>query len=61
MLQFTFEARNGEFMVDTRLGVEIKILDINDHAPVFNPLHYEKTIEESLQQGDLTLIYTLFI
>ncbi|KAG7323779.1 hypothetical protein KOW79_013481 [Hemibagrus wyckioides] len=52
-LSFTFEARNNLFAVDTKLGVEIKILDINDNAPVFNSSLYETTLDESAPQGIL--------
>lgn len=31
--------------------MDIKILDVNDHAPVFNNLAYETTIHESTPQG----------
>ncbi|XP_060794674.1 cadherin-like protein 26 [Neoarius graeffei] len=37
--------------VDTRLAVEIKVQDINDHAPVFEPLNSETTLDESYPQG----------
>ncbi|KAM9445352.1 cadherin-like protein 26 [Clarias gariepinus] len=57
-LSFRFEALNENFKLDTKLGVEVHILDINDHAPVFNPPHYETTLEESVPQG--TLITTVF-
>lgn len=56
LLQLKFEARNvSNDKVDTRLGVEVKIQDINDHAPVFKPLNYETTLNESLPQGGVTL------
>lgn len=57
-MQLKFEAKNvSNDKVDMRLGVEVKIQDINDHAPVFKPLNYEKSISESEPQGGLT-IYT---
>ncbi|XP_060793185.1 cadherin-like protein 26 isoform X1 [Neoarius graeffei] len=37
--------------VDTRLAVEIKVQDINDHAPVFVPRNIETTLDESYPQG----------
>uniref|UniRef100_A0AAR2KCT1 Cadherin-like protein 26 n=1 Tax=Pygocentrus nattereri TaxID=42514 RepID=A0AAR2KCT1_PYGNA len=54
LLQLTFEATNvSSDKVDTRLGVEVKILDINDHAPVFSPPHYQATMNESSAQGQV--------
>ncbi|KAK2885911.1 hypothetical protein Q8A67_016748 [Cirrhinus molitorella] len=35
----------------TTVVVDIDILDVNDHAPVFNRDVYERTIDESTQQG----------
>ncbi|XP_058265022.1 cadherin-like protein 26 isoform X2 [Hemibagrus wyckioides] len=56
VLRLKFEAKNvSNDKVDTRLGVEVKIQDINDHAPVFKPLNYEKSINESEPQGKLIL------
>ncbi|KPP68028.1 hypothetical protein Z043_113321 [Scleropages formosus] len=43
-------------MVETRLGVEINILDINDNEPTFQKEVYNTTVEESRQQGQLVLI-----
>ncbi len=38
--------------VETKLGLEIIILDINDHAPTFqNPVN-EVTVDESHDQGN---------
>ncbi|KAL7864501.1 hypothetical protein AOLI_G00159210 [Acnodon oligacanthus] len=54
LLKLTFEATNvSNNQVDTRLGVEIKILDINDHAPVFSPPHHQATVDESAAQGQV--------
>ncbi|XP_037397063.1 cadherin-like protein 26 [Pygocentrus nattereri] len=54
LLQLTFEATNvSNNQVDTRLGVEVRILDINDHAPVFSPPHYQATVDESTAQGQV--------
>ncbi|XP_049318836.1 cadherin-like protein 26 [Astyanax mexicanus] len=56
ILRLTFEARNvSNDQVDTRLGVEIKILDINDHPPVFNRPVYDTSLEESATQGQQVL------
>ncbi|XP_058619518.1 cadherin-like protein 26 isoform X3 [Onychostoma macrolepis] len=52
ILSSTFEARNqSNNEVDTRLGLEIKILDINDHAPKFQKSVYEVSVDESHDQG----------
>ncbi|KAI1890861.1 hypothetical protein AGOR_G00157960 [Albula goreensis] len=52
VLKLTFEARNmSNQEVDTRLGVEITILDINDHPPKFQRNVYETDVEESKEQG----------
>ncbi|XP_066529137.1 cadherin-like protein 26 isoform X2 [Hoplias malabaricus] len=56
ILKLVFEARNqSNNQVDTRLGVEIKILDINDHAPIFQRPTYKDDVEESLTQGSTVL------
>ncbi|XP_056588579.1 cadherin-like protein 26 isoform X2 [Triplophysa dalaica] len=47
-LTITFES--GE--KSPTLVVDIEILDVNDHAPVFNNLVYETTIHESTPQGE---------
>ncbi|XP_047662748.1 cadherin-like protein 26 isoform X2 [Tachysurus fulvidraco] len=52
-LSLIFEERDEKFALNTKLGVEIKILDINDHAPVFNSSLYEETLDESVTQGNL--------
>ncbi|XP_035243698.1 cadherin-like protein 26 isoform X1 [Anguilla anguilla] len=52
VLKLKFEARNvSNEKLDTRLGVEISILDVNDQAPTFQKQVYEVTIDESQQQG----------
>ncbi|XP_067302917.1 cadherin-like protein 26 isoform X2 [Pseudorasbora parva] len=52
ILHLTFEAVNkSNNEVDTRLGVEIKILDINDNAPSFQKSIYEVTVDEAHAQG----------
>ncbi|XP_073679437.1 cadherin-like protein 26 [Garra rufa] len=52
IIRLTFEARNlSNNAVDTRLGLEIKILDINDNAPEFQKSVYEQTVDESHPQG----------
>lgn len=54
LLQFKLETRGGN-NVPPELSVEVKILDINDHAPVFRKKYYEATLNESVLQGDVTL------
>ncbi|XP_030623657.1 cadherin-like protein 26 [Chanos chanos] len=52
-LRLRFEAVNvSNNEVDTRLGVEIKIRDINDHTPKFQQQVYERAVEESISQGE---------
>uniref|UniRef100_A0A3Q3BFS5 Cadherin-like protein 26 n=1 Tax=Kryptolebias marmoratus TaxID=37003 RepID=A0A3Q3BFS5_KRYMA len=40
-----------DMTIDTRLGVEIKIRDINDNPPRFNRDLFEITVDEELTQG----------
>lgn len=50
--QLTFEAMFKETkLVDTRLGVEVRIKDANDNPPTFKPQTVEVTILESTKQG----------
>ncbi|XP_050953272.1 cadherin-like protein 26 [Labeo rohita] len=61
ILRLTFEARNkSNNEVDTKLGLEIKILDINDNAPQFQMSVYEQTVDESHPEGKevLTVLAT---
>lgn len=52
-LQLTFEAKDKSTdEVETRLGVHIQILDINDRAPKFQQSVYEVTVDESHSQGN---------
>ncbi|XP_067303574.1 cadherin-like protein 26 [Pseudorasbora parva] len=52
VLNLTFEAvKNSNNAVDTRLGVQIHILDINDNAPSFQKSVYEVTVDEAHAQG----------
>ncbi|KAG7228149.1 hypothetical protein INR49_013432 [Caranx melampygus] len=38
-------------IIDTRLGIDISVLDANDHPPIFDHPVYEVTIKESTMQG----------
>uniref|UniRef100_A0A9J8CCC9 Cadherin 26, tandem duplicate 2 n=1 Tax=Cyprinus carpio carpio TaxID=630221 RepID=A0A9J8CCC9_CYPCA len=61
ILHLAFEARNQyNKEVDTRLGVEIKILDVNDNAPKFQKSVYEVTVDESHDQGKEVLTVLAF-
>uniref|UniRef100_A0A3Q3BFP0 Cadherin-like protein 26 n=2 Tax=Kryptolebias marmoratus TaxID=37003 RepID=A0A3Q3BFP0_KRYMA len=50
-LKLRFEAKRRDMTIDTRLGVEIKIRDINDNPPRFNRDLFEITVDEELTQG----------
>ncbi|KAF7658950.1 hypothetical protein LDENG_00005340 [Lucifuga dentata] len=49
-LQLQFEAKREDFSTDTKLGVEIAILDINDNPPLFQTQLYELTVGEQKAQ-----------
>ncbi|XP_026100389.1 cadherin-like protein 26 [Carassius auratus] len=52
VLFLNFEAINiSTHKPNTRLGLDIKILDINDNAPEFQKSVYEVTVDESHAQG----------
>ncbi|RXN09259.1 cadherin 26 isoform X2 [Labeo rohita] len=52
VLMLTFQARNkSNLAIDTQLGMEVKILDINDNPPVFQRRVYDVTINEAAKQG----------
>ncbi|KAM9361771.1 cadherin-like protein 26 [Symphorus nematophorus] len=51
LLKLRFEARKMDISIDTRLGVEISILDINDNPPVFLSDLYDISIAEEDAQG----------
>ncbi|KAM4740186.1 cadherin-like protein 26 [Anableps anableps] len=52
MLELSFEAKKShDLSIDTRLGIEILIRDINDNPPVFERPLYEVTVDEDLPQG----------
>lgn len=61
-LQLTFEAINKDNnIVDTRLGVEVKIKDANDNPPIFAKEMVEISIMESTEQGKLTPPNSFFL
>lgn len=49
--QLTFEVRKANYLIDTKLGVEIQIQDINDNPPRFNKDFYEISVNEKSTQG----------
>ncbi|XP_070759291.1 cadherin-like protein 26 [Enoplosus armatus] len=51
MLKLKFEAKKTDLSTDTKLGVEIYILDINDNPPRFLRQLYEVSIDEENTQG----------
>ncbi|MBN3311374.1 CAD26 protein, partial [Atractosteus spatula] len=56
-LMLQYEAKNDfTGILNARLGVEINILDINDHPPIFQNTLYESTVKESTSQGDSLII-----
>uniref|UniRef100_A0A8C1FVP0 Cadherin 26, tandem duplicate 2 n=1 Tax=Cyprinus carpio TaxID=7962 RepID=A0A8C1FVP0_CYPCA len=55
ILLLKFEAITASNAVDARFGLEIKILDINDHAPKFQKSVYEVTVDESHDQDKSVL------
>ncbi|KAM4588696.1 cadherin-like protein 26 [Odontesthes bonariensis] len=51
MLKLRFEAKKTDLSTDTKLGIEISILDINDNPPRFERNLYEITVNEDNRQG----------
>lgn len=50
--KLTFQARNkSNLAIDTQLGMEVNILDINDNPPTFQRKVYDVTINEAAKQG----------
>lgn len=50
-MKLTFEAKNvSNNEVDTRLGIEIQIKDVNDNVPTLDQ-DYKVSLDESIQQG----------
>ncbi|XP_067098979.1 cadherin-like protein 26 [Osmerus mordax] len=54
-LRLTFESRKTDQAIDTKLGVEIGILDINDNPPLFLRGVYKIDMGESTRQGSYLL------
>ncbi|XP_068449798.1 cadherin-like protein 26 [Clinocottus analis] len=55
MLKLKFEARKTDLSIDTTLGVEISILDINDNPPRFQRNLFEISVNEETRQGSYLL------
>uniref|UniRef100_A0A8C5PUM3 Cadherin domain-containing protein n=1 Tax=Leptobrachium leishanense TaxID=445787 RepID=A0A8C5PUM3_9ANUR len=54
MFQWKFSAINKTSLkVGTKLGIHLKILDINDNTPTFSYKSYEASVNESLLQGNI--------
>ncbi|XP_059393914.1 cadherin-like protein 26 isoform X2 [Carassius carassius] len=52
VLTLIFQARNkSNLAIDTQLGMEVNILDINDNPPVFQREVYDVTVNEAAKQG----------
>ncbi|KAI1892809.1 hypothetical protein AGOR_G00137340 [Albula goreensis] len=57
VLKLVFEAKNmSNLMLDTKLGVEISITDVNDQVPEFQRKVYETSLDESAEQGTNVLL-----
>ncbi|XP_034440871.1 cadherin-like protein 26 [Hippoglossus hippoglossus] len=52
-LELKFQARRADSTIDTRLGVEISILDINDNPPRFDKDQFDISVPEDQAQGYL--------
>ncbi|KAK2914709.1 hypothetical protein Q8A73_005303 [Channa argus] len=51
LLKLVFEVRKKDFAIDTKLGLEISIRDINDNPPRFQSNLYEIHVAEDCIQG----------
>ncbi|XP_072308400.1 cadherin-like protein 26 [Eucyclogobius newberryi] len=51
LLTLHFETKKSDFSLDTKLGVQITITDINDNPPLFQKNLYEITTQEETAQG----------
>lgn len=56
LLQLVFQAMDREkHVIDTQLGIDIRIIDSNDNPPKFDREMYPISIEESKSQGKLLI------
>ncbi|ROL47281.1 Cadherin-like protein 26, partial [Anabarilius grahami] len=56
VLMLTFQARNkSNLAIDTQLGMEVNIMDINDNPPIFQRKVYDVTINEAAKQGSFVV------
>lgn len=51
-LQLSFETRKADHTIDTKLGIEITVLDINDNPPLFQKDVYVASVKEEEKQGE---------
>uniref|UniRef100_A0A8C3ABY5 Cadherin 27 n=1 Tax=Cyclopterus lumpus TaxID=8103 RepID=A0A8C3ABY5_CYCLU len=51
MLKLKFEARKTDLSIETTIGVEISILDINDNPPRFQRNLFDISVDEETTQG----------
>ncbi|KAJ3602040.1 hypothetical protein NHX12_029800 [Muraenolepis orangiensis] len=59
-LKLKLIASKADQTLDTKLGIEITVLDINDNAPSFQKNLYEVTVGEHLAQGENLLAVLAF-
>ncbi|XP_035805438.2 cadherin-like protein 26 isoform X2 [Amphiprion ocellaris] len=58
LLKLRFQAKKMDSSIDTKLGIEIYIRDINDNPPLFQMNLYEITVgEESTQGSNLMTVF----
>ncbi|XP_008291658.1 cadherin-like protein 26 [Stegastes partitus] len=55
LLKLRFQAKKTDLSIDTRLGIEIYIRDINDNPPLFQRDLYEHSVGEESTQGSNVL------
>ena len=56
-MQLEFEAYDPKLdVIDTKLAVEVQILDINDNVPTFIHSHYMVHLKESAPQGKFCIV-----
>lgn len=51
-LQLSFETRKVDYTLDTKLGIEVTVLDINDNPPLFQQDVYLASVKEEEKQGE---------